>query len=66
MTTLSRGERGDIILALTIAIVHENQVISGLEQDKEFSSLKESINDRVEQIGRFEKLVEKLRLRSPA
>jgi hypothetical protein len=58
---LSRLEIGEMILALTVAIAHESEVVSRLESDEEFRTLRESVEDRHEQIARFQRLLEKFK-----
>jgi hypothetical protein len=61
MMTVSDGEQRQILVALSIAIAHESQVISRLEQDPLVPFHREAIADRGEQIEKFERLAEKLR-----
>jgi hypothetical protein len=61
MSTLLPHAHKDVILALTIAIAAENQVIACLEQDPLAPFHQQAITERLAQIQKFEKLVEKLR-----
>jgi hypothetical protein len=60
MMSLSSDDRREAILALTVAIAHENGVVSRLEADEESRVPRQAIEDRRQQIGRFEKLLAKL------
>lgn len=58
---LSSEDRRQAILAVTIAISHENQVVDRLKADDEFCSLHGAIVERRQQIERFEILLAKLK-----
>jgi hypothetical protein len=69
MTNLSVQDRLQLVLALNIAIAHENDVLLRLEADEEFRSFRgafrDAIQERHAQIEKFEGIREKLKRREP-
>jgi hypothetical protein len=57
---LTGEDRRELLLALWIAIAHEERVVERLQADQDLRCLKASIEDRREQIAKFEKLLAKL------
>ena len=58
---LTAQDGREMLVALSIAIAHETEVVSRLESDDRLCSFIDSIEDRRRQIAAFERLAKKLR-----